>query len=108
MSAVTSNQLSALGWRLLQLSLATVRLPLLWLVLSDKDVHVDLHHVLPTQAPRSTLAKVDPALRGKVGALGTVEAVVEPGMVAKGKRHDEVSGVLSYLVGEKAGKKNEG
>ena len=97
--AVTSNQLSALGWRLFQLSLTTVRLPLLWLVLLDEDVHVDFDHVLSAQTPWSTLAIVNPALRGKICALSAVKAMVEPSMIAKRKGYNEVSGILSYLVG---------
>lgn len=43
------------------------------------------------------LAVVDPALGGKVGGLGTVEAVVEAGVIAEREGHDELPRLLSHL-----------
>lgn len=43
------------------------------------------------------LAVVDPPLRGEVGRLCTVEAVVETSVVAEWERDDELSRLLDYL-----------
>ena len=43
------------------------------------------------------LSVVNPALCGEVGGLGTVEPVVEPSVVAVGKRHHELACHLGDL-----------
>lgn len=45
------------------------------------------------------LAVVDPPLRGEVGRLCTVEAVVETSVVAERERDDELSSLLNHLQG---------
>lgn len=46
---------------------------------------------------RGVLAVVDPALHGKVGGLGAVEAVVESGVVAEREGDDKLARFLRHL-----------
>ena len=43
------------------------------------------------------LSKLDPPQGGKVGGLGTVEALIEASMVAIGEGDDEVASLLHHL-----------
>lgn len=56
----------------------------LWLETAYEGLHRDLNHVAAASANTSPLAVLDPTLRRKVGRLGAVEAMIEPGMVAEG------------------------
>lgn len=42
---------------------------------------------------------INPTLHGKAGGLGTVEAVVEAGVIGKRERHNELTHFLSHLKG---------
>jgi len=42
-------------------------------------------------------AVINPPLRGKVGRLGTVEPMIETGMVSKGEGHNKLPDLLSNL-----------
>lgn len=45
------------------------------------------------------LAVINPSLGGKVGRLGTVEAVVESSVVSEWERHNKLPSLLSDLSG---------
>ena len=54
--------------------------------------------LVPAAAAPEAFPIVDPALDGKVGGLGHVEAVVEAGMVGVGEHDDHVPLLLDHLL----------
>ena len=61
-------------------------------------VHADVDGVRPTVTPAGPLAVLHPPGSGEVGALSTVEASVEPRVVAAGECYHDFSFVLDNLV----------
>ena len=71
--------------------------PLCGAILFQKGIHVNAHGIVLALAGFSQLAIVNPALRGKIGTLRTVEAMVEAGVVAAGKGHHKLSRAMDHL-----------
>lgn len=63
----------------------------------DKCFHADFHHVRTTRALHRPFAVLDPAWRREVCRFGTIEAVVETGVVAVRERDHEFTCFLNGL-----------